>query len=103
MLEQLHRQDFEAYLHCDFFVTAEDKSRTEIELIEITDISTSAFETFSLLFRHINGSVFSQDTHIFEHPEVGKHLLFIGPIITGRKDGIYYQAIFNNIKKREEG
>ncbi len=99
MQRQLHRQDFEAYLHCDFFVTADHKSRTEIELIEITNTSTSAFEVFSLLFRHVSGNVFRQDTHIFEHPGVGEYPLFIGPVMTGRTDGIYYQAIFNSTKK----
>lgn len=50
-------------------------------------------EKFSLLFSGADGAALTQDTHIFEHADIGRFAMFIVPV--KMKNATYYQAIFN--------
>ena len=50
-------------------------------------------EKFSLLFRGTADAPLTQDTHVFEHVDIGRFAMFIVPVRI--KDATYYQAIFN--------
>ena len=52
-------------------------------------------EKFSLLFRGPAQAALEQNTHAFEHAEIGRFAMFIAPV--NLKDGnhAYYEAVFN--------
>ncbi len=52
-------------------------------------------EKFSLLFRGSAEVALEQNTHTFEHAEIGRFAMFIAPV--NLKDGnhAYYEAVFN--------
>jgi len=52
-------------------------------------------EKFSLLFCGPRLPVLAQDTHVFEHPALGRFELFIVPVRTKDPSRRYYQAVFN--------
>lgn len=58
-------------------------------------------EKFSLLFVGPTDVLLEQDTHIFEHPRIGRFAMFIAPILFPSAEGCYYEAIFNrNLVRR---
>lgn len=81
--------------------------RTELQPVKLTLVEASAFssatpysedacnEKFSLLFRGSTQEPLEQDSYLFDHPRLGRHVIFIVPI--GSQDTTYchYEAIFN--------
>jgi hypothetical protein len=52
-------------------------------------------ETFSLLFAGPKQPALAQDTHCFEHPELGVFEMFIVPVGPPDSSLVYYEAVFN--------
>jgi len=52
-------------------------------------------EKFSLRFRGPAGAVLDQDTHLFEHAELGRFAMFIVPVGPQSPGHAYYEAVFN--------
>lgn len=97
MIGQLQKADFEARLGERFEVQVNGVEPVTVELAELTDRSTAAMESFSLLFRGASDRVFGHNTYRVIHPALGEFDLFLGPVVTNKTDGIYYQAVFNRL------
>lgn len=54
-------------------------------------------ESFSLVFRASPGDEVGHDTYRMKHEKLGEFDLFIGPVMYGKQDGVYYQAVFNRL------
>ena len=74
MPEKLTKASFEPYLSDEFEVHTETVGTVNLELVEITGHKSGDSEIFSVLFR--------------------------GPVLHEKKDGIYYQAVFNHSVKK---
>lgn len=53
---------------------------------------------FHLIFRGPVDKVFGHDTHRVSHAKIGEFDLFLGPVMYGKTDGVYYQAVFSRLK-----
>lgn len=97
MLEKLQKDNFKCHLNEHFTVHSEELGPVEVELVEVSGRVTGNIETFSLLFRNAGDKVFRQATHRVTHPSIGEFPLFIGPVMTAKNDGVYYEALFSYI------
>jgi hypothetical protein len=95
MIRQPKREEFEPHMGTTFQVWPAGMETVTIELMEVKDKSTTALDSFSLLFRGSMDSAFRHNTHMVRHPVMGEMELFIGPVHTGKTDAVYYQAIFS--------
>lgn len=97
MTEQLHRQDFAAYLNTPFAVLDDDPAPCDLELIEVSE-ETRAWrqETFSVLFRGPAEHFLPQRIYRLRHATLGEAEIFLAPV--GQDDrGFHYQAVFNRL------
>ncbi len=100
MLDKLQKADFDKHMNSKFELShLETDEKIEIELVETEEKNTDQTEGFSLIFKGPKDTVLEHDTHKMKHPEMGEMDLFIGPIMSGKEEGVYYQAIFNRMKK----
>lgn len=100
MLNKLQKADFDKHMNSKFELAhQETEEKIEIELVETEEKTTDQTEGFSLIFKGPKDVVLDHDTHKMKHSEMGEFDLFIGPIMSGKDDGVYYQAIFNRMKK----
>ncbi|HLP61157.1 MAG TPA: hypothetical protein VK186_20110 [Candidatus Deferrimicrobium sp.] len=99
MIDELTKADFEPLLNEKFTVHPVGMDLVELELVKMTERNSDFSESFSLLFRGPIDKVFRHDTHKMIHPKLGELYLFIGPIIYPATDGVYYEVIFNRLKK----
>lgn len=100
MLDKLKKEDFDKHLNSKFQLAhLQTEEKIELELIETEEKNTDQTEGFSLMFKGPKETVLEHDTHKMTHPEMGEMNIFIGPVLSGKDDGVYYQAIFNRIKK----
>lgn len=95
MIGQMKKEDFEHHLNSVFEVCPEGMGMVTIELVEVTDKSSSTLDAFSLLFKGGADAVFRHNTHTLRHPAMGELSIFLGPVHTGKTDAVYYQAIFS--------
>jgi len=95
VIEKLGSKDFAGLLRQIFEVFPRGMSRVEVELVEVEENKMGGNESFSLLFRGPAEKVFNHDTHKVKHPALGELEVFLGPVFTGKTDGVYYQAVFN--------
>jgi 6-phosphogluconate dehydrogenase (decarboxylating) len=98
MSETLTEKAFTELLQQKFEVQAAGVGQVDVELVEVKPIRTGQTEGFSLMFRGPKDRVFRHDTHMFKHAGLGEFSLFVGPVMSGKTDGVYYQAVFNRIK-----
>lgn len=99
-IKDLSKNDFDALVNTKFKVTPKGwKDKVEIELLEIKEKQTDMTESFSMIFKGPEADLFPHDTHLVEHPKLGKYELFLGPINYGKTDAVYYQMIFNRLKE----
>lgn len=97
MVDKLHKQDFEPHLHQQFIVHSDEIGPVGMELVKVSGRTNGNMESFSLLFRTAEGKSFRHNTCQVTHPAIGDFPLFLGPVDTGKTDGIYYEAVFNYI------
>jgi len=100
MVEKLTISNFHPHTGDRFEVRTKAGERVDLELIEVRDTSTDMMDSFHLIFRGPKDNVFPHDTHRVAHPTIGDFDLFLGPIIYGKTDGVYYQAVFNRLRPR---
>lgn len=98
MVKKLQKNDFQPHLNEQFAVYVGEIEPVKIELVEISDRSAGKVESFSLFFRNVEGKFFPHNTYQITHPIMGELVLFLGPVETDKTDGIYYEAVFNNIE-----
>ncbi|NTV52629.1 MAG: hypothetical protein HGA76_06415 [Candidatus Firestonebacteria bacterium] len=100
MLERLQQKDFAQNVNSRFKVRTKDGEVAEMTLVAVTGREDEATETFSLLFKALTPGVLAHDTHAVTHDTLGTFDLFLGPVVTGKTDGVYYQAVFSRLKSR---
>jgi len=98
-IENLNRGHFEQYLNQSFEVLPKDMEKIAIELVSVEGREGGQTESFSLLFRGGRERVFRHDTYRIQHPGLGEFERVLGPLTPGRDDGVYYQAVFNRIRR----
>lgn len=99
MIDVSDKAVFTPLLNDKFEVFPVGMDRVEVELVHIKDKSNDFAEAFSLLFRGPRDNVFPHNTHRMKHPGIGEFDVFIGPIMYPETDGVYYEVIFNRLKK----
>ncbi len=99
MADNLDKASFEPHLNEKFKVHPQGMAPVEVQLVDITDKSSDSVENFSLMFRGPLDPVFRHNTHRVRHAKLGEFDLFLGPVTTGKTDGVYYQAVFNRFRK----
>lgn len=98
-IDNLNREHFEPCLNQSFEVLPKGMEKIAIELVSVEGRDDGRTVSFSLLFRGGRERVFRHDTYRIRHPGLGEFELFLGPITTDRDDGVYYQAVFNRIRR----
>ncbi|MGE5343165.1 MAG: DUF6916 family protein [Candidatus Omnitrophota bacterium] len=98
MIEKLTKANFDPLLNQKFEVHPKGMDKVELELVKISERDTEFSVSFSLLFRGPHDPVFRHDTHTVKHPELGELDLFIGPVMYPKRDGVYYEVVFNRLK-----
>lgn len=91
MTADLRRSSFEPHLNETFRVRPSRQGGREVELL-LVDVSGGVqgpMESFSLLFKGPFEGEFPHDTHALIHPVLGSREVFLGPVHTGKTDGIY--------------
>jgi hypothetical protein len=101
MPEELKKTDFDPHLNSKFEITSKLSGKIEVELVQIDEKNTDETEVFSLLFKGPKDLVLPQDTHTVKHEKMGEFSIFLGPVIHHEQDGVYYEAIFNRLKKKK--
>lgn len=89
------KEDFEPHIATAFEVAPTDMMPVTVELVEIKDTGSANLTGFSLMFKGGTDAVFRHNTHTVRHPVMGEMELFLGPVHTGHRDSVYYQAIFS--------
>jgi hypothetical protein len=100
MLEHVTKELFSQHVNTKFLIHHES-STVEVELIQFTDASTPGQDRFSLVFRGPETPFLVQRIYCFEHDQMGALDLFIVPIARD-EDGLYYEAVFNRLVKKNE-
>ena len=78
-----------------------DSGPLEIELISVTDLSSSARnEQFSAIFRGPADGPLYQTIFNIEHEKLGSFALFLVPIAKDQ-NGVEYEAVFNRFISQE--
>ena len=101
MSEQLTKASFNPHLNTTFEIQAEGGDSIEAELVEIEEKQSERVDSLSVLFRGPKDPVLPHETHTVKHPEMGELNLFLGPVISEKQDGIYYEAVFTRLKEEE--
>jgi hypothetical protein len=101
MAATLEHEVFSRYLNTNFRIYIGESNTIEAEMREVSELLLSAGqERFAIVFRGPKQPFLPQASYRFEHDEMGEFILFIVPI---RQDdhGIYYEAVFNRMRKRD--
>ena len=98
MLDKLSAADFLPHLNNEFRIYFDPSSPLAVELIEVSEKSSTTSNAerlpFSIVFRGPKNTDYQQGTYKVNHKDVGEILLFLVPI--GPDDeGLCYEAIFN--------
>ncbi len=100
MEPSLTHEEFSKHAKTSFWAQADDNSRVELELFEISEIKLyPQQEEFSLEFRGPLSMFLGQGARNISHDQMGQFELFLVPI---RQDanGFYYEAIFNRLRQQ---
>lgn len=98
MLDTWSHDVFLSHLHTVFVVSTSTDKLT-LELVKLTDTSTSPnLETFALLFCGPATPLLQQGTYRLSHDQMGTAELFLVPV-ERRADGLYYEAVFNRHRR----
>ncbi len=99
MSDELKKQSFDPHLNTTFKVLTEAHGLLETQLVEIKDHSNDDMETFTLLFKVPKEKFFDQKTYKIEHEKMGDIELFLTPVVSKDQDALYYESVFNRLKK----
>lgn len=102
MIETLKKTSFDPHLNEKFEIHTESVGMVEVELVEITEKKQENVENFSLIFKGPEDKAFEQKMHTVKHPKMGEFDLFLVPVISEKKGGLYYQAVFNRLLEPDD-
>ncbi len=102
MLDKISSADFSPYLNQRFRIDAGSSEPLDVELIEVSELSSASISSdepekrrpFSIVFRGPNDPSLPQGIYDIEHGEMGTLSLLIVPIGPD-KEGMLYHAVFN--------
>ena len=98
-MESFCKANLDSHVNTIFEVRPKGENRTaRITLVEVSERSIEPFVYLALLFAGSGDDVFSQDTHVVNHPAFGEFAMFIGPVIHPKFAGTCYEAVFSRIK-----
>ena len=97
MSPRLEHDEFSKHLNSKFRIRFDESQSVEIELAEVSELSTSARQArFSVVFRTSNEFFLGQGMRLLEHDVMGQFELMLVPI--GRDEsGTSYEAVFNRV------
>ena len=99
MSELPDRDSFAPLLNSRFQLEGSSES-IELELTEVSELHEARGRaSFSLVFRGPGDRFLAQETYRFHHSALGAIDLFIVPIGQDEQ-GLYYEAVFNLLRKR---
>lgn len=94
----LTHETFVQNINTKFHVSADDTSRVELELAEVSELKQlKAHDQFAVVFRGPLDLFLGQGMRSFDHDKLGRFELFIVPIRQDG-DGYYYEAVFNRFR-----
>src|SRR4051812_2932549 len=95
LTEKITKEMFRESVNTKFRLKAETSDPVELELVELTESSSSPkHEQFALLFHGPQDHFLQQMIYPMEHEKLGELELFLVPI--GRnQNGFQYEAVFN--------
>ena len=99
MAAQLEHEVFSRHLNTNFRISLGESGTLEVDLNTVNELQLSPYqERFAIIFRGPKEPFLPQGSYRFEHDQMGQFALFIVPI---RQDdeGIYYEAVFNRMRK----
>lgn len=101
-MSELTQTTFAEVIHSRFKIGYKPDLVLEVELIDVREgVSSPRQEAFSITFRGPGEPLLEQRIYPFKHEHIGRFELFIVPI--GKdEDGIYYEAVFNRLIKKED-
>ena len=99
VLSRLKQEDFVRYLNTSFSIRMSPTIVWKVDLYKVTENKAGTLQglkNFSIFFRGSHDNFLRQNTYKFEHPQLGKFSLFIGPAGTS---GTWkqYEAVFNRL------
>ena len=103
--QSLDRQAFTRCLNTKFAFVHGDAQPATVKLIEVSDLTRKAEkapaqaagkECFAAVFIGSLNAPLRQETYAVTHESLGKFSMLVVPIAS-KKDGIYYEAIFNRL------
>jgi len=101
MVKKLKKSSFEPHLNQKFEIYPQEGKKVKVELVRITEDKKGNVESFSVLFRGPKDNPLAHDTHKVKHPKMGEFNLFLGPVVTEKTDGVYYQAVFTRLVEKK--
>jgi hypothetical protein len=101
MAASLEHETFSRYLNTNFRISPGESKTVELELSTVHELLLSPQqERFAIVFRGPREQFLQQGSYSFEHDEMGEFILFIVPIHQD-DSGIFYEAVFNRMRKRD--
>lgn len=96
----LNREIFSRYLNTSFSFSHKNVGRVGVKLIEVYDLTPKATpagkECFGVVFVGPRGQALKQETYSVKHESLGSFEMLVSPMAP-RKEGVYYEAIFNRL------
>ena len=99
VLSRLKQEDFVRYINSSFSIRMSPTIVWKVDLYKVTENKAGTLQglkNFSLFFRGSHDNFLRQNTYNFEHPQLGKFSLFIGPAGTSGTLK-QYEAVFNRL------
>lgn len=97
----MHYQDYVQCLNTKFRAMISENSIMELELVEVTDKSTSERqEQFVLTFMAPPDAPTIQSMYQIQHEKLGDGLIFLVPIARD-EESVTYEAVFNRMKGKK--
>ena len=96
----LNQETFSRYLNTKFTFHHKNVEAVSLKLVEVYDLTSktvthSAKQCFGVVFSGPRNAL-RQETYTVEHESLGKFDMLVVPIAS-RKEGFYYEAIFNRL------
>ncbi len=97
MPEQLIKSSFDPHVGSSFEIYSERNGKVKVELVEVSDHSNEQINGFSVIFRGPLENQLYQAIYKMKHEKMGEISLFLVPILYGKTDAIYYEAVFSRL------
>jgi hypothetical protein len=98
----LNREAFSGCLNTKFSFSSKEVKAVSVKLVEVYDLTPKTAartgkECFGVVFAGPRHGLLRQETYSVMHETLGKFDMLVVPIAS-RKEGFYYEAIFNRLR-----